>query len=542
MKRKALFLTTCSLFALCVSAKSVMSLRLSANDAESAESWRANFKAIAEHPGCCDEIWFSTGLGVPSLDWHRAQAAVLAVAVKDLRKHGIAPTLQIQATLGHSDSFGSPETFAMKTWTGWTDARGVETKYCNCPRQAAFLDYLREVSRIYAPLGFAGVWIDDDLRITNHAPADNRGRLVGCWCDTCLKAFNAETGANWTRAALAQAVRTDAELYARWRRFSIDAICAVARAIGEVFHAASPETMLAFQHASAEENVDQVDAVLKTLHALSERPVGFRPGGGAYYDENPNECVAKSLRSAWFRKRLGDPDHVKVWTTEIESWPRTYYSRSAQGVLAEGFTALMYGMNGISYFISDIASEDPSLYGDTYWKTLAAAAPVLHGYARTIDGCEPIGLTPPGAPYPGVRRVAVPVLAGVGRSAGALTKAEMNTSVYTSTSADIQRLRDALDARAGGLPAVVRSPFSGLMQMHVDASGDLRCVALMNLRISEQGPVRLLLRKVHARAKAATWNEMCRARVRLPLERTAEGTFVTIPSVGAWNGGYIAFE
>ncbi|MBR3221168.1 MAG: hypothetical protein IKF72_02970 [Kiritimatiellae bacterium] len=56
-------------------------------------------KAIAENPGCCDEIWFSTGTGVPSLDWHRARAEVLAVAVKDAKAAGIVPSLQFQATM-----------------------------------------------------------------------------------------------------------------------------------------------------------------------------------------------------------------------------------------------------------------------------------------------------------------------------------------------------------------------------------------------------------------------------------------------------------
>ncbi len=43
----------------------LMSMRLRANDTDTKEIWKANFKAISENPGCCDEIWFSTGTGVP---------------------------------------------------------------------------------------------------------------------------------------------------------------------------------------------------------------------------------------------------------------------------------------------------------------------------------------------------------------------------------------------------------------------------------------------------------------------------------------------
>ena len=139
----------------------------------------------------------------------------------------------------------------------------------------------------------------------------------------------------------------------------------------------------------------------------------------------------------------------------------------------------------------------------------------------------------------GVRNMAIPVISGVGRSVGELTKEETEKDANTMTSADVQKFRDALDSRGGGLPAVVKSPFMGLMQVHVDKAGSLRSVALMNLRISEQGPVRVLLRNLPPSWSGVVWNEMRRAQARLELERTDGGAYVTIPSIGAWNGGYL---
>lgn len=517
----------------------LMSMRLRANDTDTKEIWKTNFKAIAENPGCCDEIWFSTGTGAPSLDWHRARAAVLSEAVKDAKAAGIVPSLQFQATIGHGDSFGTAEMFAMKTWTGWTDWKGVEDRFCNCPRQGAFLKYLRDVSAIYAGLGFSALWIDDDLRIGHHKPADSYGRRIGCFCDTCIAAFNAETGGKWTRETLAKAVAADDGICARWRGFSVKSLTIVARAVAEVFASVSPGTMLALQHASGPESDDQIGEVLKTLHAVTGKPVGCRPGGGSYYDDNPNSVVLKSINAAALRGRVGNPGYVKVWTPEIESWPRTYYSRSSQGVLAEGFAALMYGFNSVSFFVSNGAMESPSLFGRTMWKPLAEASSVLRGYARAVDGCEPVGFTMPVEKKIGVRRMAIPVISGIGRSVGEFTEEEIRKNVNTMTSADVQKFRDALDARAGGLPAVVKSPFMGLMQAHVDRDGALRCVALMNLRIVEQGPVRILLRGVPPTWKGVVWHEMRREPVKLELERAGDETYVTIPSIAAWNGGYV---
>ena len=520
----------------------LISMRLRANDTDSLDIWRRNFRAVAEHPGCCDEIWFSTGCGAPTLDWHRSRAAVIAEAMKDVRSRGIVASLQFQATLGHGDASYTPEMFSHKSWTGWTGWSGIETKACNCPRQETFIAYLREVAKIYASLGFASLWIDDDLRITNHQPSDSYGRHAGCWCETCLKAFNEEMRAEWTRETLSKAVETNDVLHARWREFSIRALCPVARAIAETFNELSPKTMLALQHASDENSVDQVRTLLNVLHDVTGRPVGFRPGGGAYYDDDPNCVVEKSLQSGWFRMRIGDPDFVKIWTPEIESWPRTYYSRSSQGVLIEGFSALMYGMNGVSCFVSNGAKEEPALYGRTLWKSIAGAAPVLHGYARVIEGCQAVGFSVPGVPQIGIRRIALPVLAGPGRCVGELTQAESGMNVNAMTSSDVQELRESLDRRGGALPAIVRSPFSGLMQVHVDSRGDLRCVALANLRITDQGPVRIGLRRIPAAWKRIMWYEMNHAPVDLAVDGAGSERSVTVPMVSAWNGGYLTGE
>ena len=110
------------------------------------------------------------------------------------------------------------------------------------------------------------------------------------------------------------------------------------------------------------------------------------------------------------------------------------------------------------------------------------------------------------------------------------------------TSADVQKLRDELDCRAGGLPAVVCSPFLGLMQVHVDKANRLAAVALVNMRISAQGTVRVRLRALPHDVRFVVWQPLCRRREKLPIERTEAGTFVAIPEIGAWNAGYLSVQ
>lgn len=518
----------------------LLSIRIRVNDTESLAAWRKCFRSIKANRLCCNEIWFSTGIGAPEIGWHERNVAVISRAVEDVKSLGIIPSLQFQGTLGHGDQLASPDLFGAKNWKGWTDWRGTEALYCSCPRQKGFHEYLRKVSLLYAKVGFSSLWIDDDLRITNHYPADNSQGNVGCWCDTCLEEFGKSMGRIWTRERLKEEMASNDELAAKWRVFSVSGLSMVAQTISRAFCSVSPMTAMGLQHASGEGSVDQVKAVLDVLHKESRQSVGLRPGGAAYYDENPNEAIQKSIQSGNFRKMIGSPGHIGRYVAEIESWPRSYYSKSPRGVLAEGWTALMYGMNGISCFITNGAVEDYSLYGRTFWRTLSRASAALSGYANAISGAKAVGVGAPQMSSWGVRRCAIPVVTGDGMSIGMLTPEEANLSASTMSSSEVQKLRNEIDARSGGLPAVVKSPFLGLFQIHAEKGGSLRCLSLMNLTISEQGPVKLLLRGVPSSWNSAIWHEMCKKPRRLEIEKKAGDAWVTIPKIGAWNGGYLA--
>ncbi len=517
-----------------------MSLRLRLPNTKTPGQWQKTKAALAAHPGCCDEVWFSTGIGLPPLEAHRAHVEVLKAAAADLRALGIRPSLQFQATLGHSDGISALEDCSAKTWGGWTGSTGVEDRLCSCPRQPAFLAYVREMAKIYAAFKPGSVWIDDDLRIGNHAPATN-GSRHGCWCATCLAAFSAQEGRTWDRAALAAAVAKDAALAARWKAFSVEAIAAVARVIAEEFHRLSPETTMAFQHCFDDESIDSVRAIATTLAQTSGRPVGLRPGGGFYYDVNPCDQVVKSICAAQFRGKVADLPNVGVWCPEVESCPRAYGSRSAQSILVESFIAMAYGFNSTSLLVTDTRTETEAFVSETILKPLEAARPVLAGFAQANEGAVPAGFTAKGLSAGKLFRYAisgVPVLPGVGRDLGALTKGDLALDVCGVGSKDVQQARDALDARVKGAPATLESPFVGLMVPHVTSAGALRTVALLNTRIDAQGPVTLRLRGVPANA-TLTWRALRRAPLPLTATRAGDVVRVTIPEIGAWNGGFI---
>ena len=522
--------------------ESLMLVRLRGPHTADDAQWAKTFKALAANRAACDEVWFSTGIGFPKMGWHKEQAARLARYAAQLRGAGIVPSLQFQATLGHSDDLTLQEGIEGKTWSGFTGSTGVECKACNCPRQPAFLAYVREMARLYAAFRPAWVWVDDDLRINNHRPGSDK-KDIGCWCPTCLAAFNSETDGKWTRAALARAIAKDVALYDAWERFSFAGVAEVARVIAAATHEVSPETRLAYQHAPWRNGAQL--AIFKAMHEATGLPVGSRPGGGAYYDQDPNGQPVKAISSARQMKVLGAPDWIGCWCPEVETYPRAFASRTAQGILVESITSLAYGMDAVSLLIMDTRSETDDWYAENLLAPLAAERAVLKGYRDWNRDTMPAGLADEsGVPAATLYRYAltgVPVVPGVGKTYGAVTAEDVKINLSTFTSANLRDIRRSADARGGGkLPVLVRDPSVALVVPRVTQDGRLKSVMVLNARIDAQRPVALELRGVPPDVTQATWRALRRPAVELPLRREGDATCVTLPEISAWNAGWLA--
>ena len=533
-------------------APSLFQIRLRAPHTASDAQWAETFRALAENRGACDEVWFSTGIAFPPMAWHREHTARLARYAEQCRAVGIVPSLQFQATLGHGDAFGgTPEEMAGRTWRGFTGPTGVECKACNCPRQPAFLAYVREVARLYAAaIRPAWLWIDDDLRVNNHRPAAG-WEDVGCRCETCRAAFLGRLGTLGalenlgdlgTLEAFRATIESSPALRSAWERFSFSSIADVAAAIAEETHAVSPETRFGYQHGPWPN-----DAQLAVFRALREagggRPVGSRPGGGAYYDFDPNIPVKKALAAARQRRVLGDPPWIDTWLPEIETYPRAFASRTARGILLEALASLAYGMNGLSALIMDTRAESDAWYSENLLAPLAAERELLERYRDANLGTVPAGLdVPADLPLDGVYAYAlagVPVVPGTGRTFGVLTADDAGLKICSCSSRALAQLRAEADARSGGrLPVVVEAPSVGFVVPRVAPDGALRTVLLLNARIEAQKPLPLRLRSPGT-ATTAVWRAFGEKPVTLPLRRDGADALVTLPALPPWSAGWL---
>ena len=524
-------------------------LRFSSAQTRSLAEWRETAKAFAANPGCCDDVWFSTGESFPGLDWHRENVGVIRVAADDLRRLGIGVSLQFEATIGHGDDFPTEAEKKRfdKLWTGWTGPDGYECRYCSCPRQPGFLRRLAEVSELYATIRPSVVWIDDDLRVVNHSPVTGRDG-PGCWCAKCVADFAAEEGRGWTRETLHATWKRDEKVKERWYAFSAKSMAEAACVIARAFRKVSPKTRMGLQTGGAENRL--IDIVMRALHAETGEKTCLRLGGGEYYDLAPYAQIAKSRKMAMVRRQLGLEDVVDNWCTEIETYPRAYGSRSVRSIAIEAFSSMGWGFDSTSLFVMDRRSETDAFYSRYLLGPLVSVTKFLNAYRTANAGTEPAGFRCPVSAEDERPLLGIPVLPGPGVSWGEVSAENENhvKAVWDEFRTDLmpdfrkvpsvglQRVRDRVSSSA---PLKLCSPFVGVVLPRVDADGKVRTVGLVGTRLDPQEDIAL---QVETDSAGAVWHELGVAAKTLEVRETDGHGRVTIPSLGAWNAGYLEFS
>ena len=353
---------------------------------EAPEIWNELFEELKKCRDICDEVWFSTGIAFPALDEHRKKSELFAKHAAQLRSIGIIPSLQIQATLGHGDRTFADNSLEGKTWGNYVGRNGEISRTCNCPNQPGFINYMAEVARIYATWQPGSVWIDDDLRLNWHWPANGPG---GCHCDDCIAAFSKLENKNFSRAGLVEACDNDPELNSRWLRFATRSVTNLVDVIVKSVQQVSPGSRFGLQHGNRPERID----VLQTLAGSSGAKVGTRPGGGVDSDQEPHWIIDKAYLCSLQTYKQPGYEIIGQNCPEIESYPRTFCCKTAHGLRIETMLYLaLGGGDSMSYFVMDPICEEVSWYGKNLLAPLAEDAPVVRDFIRRNENSIPSGV------------------------------------------------------------------------------------------------------------------------------------------------------
>lgn len=343
---------------------------------------------LKNNRSACDEVWLTTDMGFPSRAVHAANAEKMGEAAEKFRRLGIIASLQISNTIGHGDYLRHLD-FSGITWRHMVGPDGTVAKYINCPRDEQFLRYIFDTTKEYSRWQPDTVWVDDDLRMSNHSKVDN-----GCFCDSCVAEFNQQYGTAWTREELAAKINdpSDWTWRNRWAVFNSSSLDLVMEAVVTATLSVSPHSTFGLQHASWDWAIygghyyqTLADVVLR----LSGTKLKYRPGAGYYNDSAPCGMIDKSMivnLCSMLTRELSDDIRP-----EIESFPHTALNKTAHGLAVETSLYLAQGSDAMTYAILVVANERPAYFHDTL-QTLGSWRPFWLRYLAHNKDTHPAGL------------------------------------------------------------------------------------------------------------------------------------------------------
>lgn len=347
----------------------------------------------------CDEIWLCSNDPMShAISWHEPHAKAAGVAAGKFRDAGIIPSMQA-VFLGHGDgtivgSYNGPVKDSTIHWGTMVGPDGSVCMTVNCPRQPEYLAYMEKAVMPYAEAAQPySLYIDDDLRITQHPPASS-----GCFCDLCIGLFNKEYGHSFSRASLVEALKSNADggtVRREWIAFSQESLAGIARAVARGVHKVSPRTRMGLQHANFHHKLLEGwdwNPIFKAMEEETGLTPVSRPGHGFYADHEPRGMIQKGLGIARQIRRL-DPGITEI-APEIEGYEHKATGKSPKSICVETMYYLSMGATQMSYAIICAANEPLSWYADNYFKALSEWKPFAKEYAAFNKGTHPAGIDP----------------------------------------------------------------------------------------------------------------------------------------------------
>lgn len=347
-------------------------------------------EAFKKYPGAVDEVWFYASDKWPSdFDEIKKKAAKMGQVADEMRALGIIPSLQL-ISLGHPDSQITTEPVNNLGYRPAVSETGVAAGGQTCPRDTAFQNAWARRYAIYCEaVQPDNVMIDDDLRLTQHSPANHI-----CFCDECIRQFNEEYGHSFTRETLWKAMNEHLPgIRTEWVAFSQESLAQFARRIAQEVHKVAPNAHMGLQHVAFHEmKMEGWDwnGIFKAMREATGNTTASRPGHGVYNDHAPRELIGKSYGISRQIARLDAPQHIIF--PEMEGYYHKATGKSPQGLATETLLHLSMGANAMSYSIIASASEPMSWYTDNYFKMLDRYHRLYCDYVSHNQGTDGAGI------------------------------------------------------------------------------------------------------------------------------------------------------
>ncbi len=364
----------------------VLSLRLGDKDNADQVYIDRLIKAIMESGKPFDEVWIATPYRFVPLEESKEIVKSIKRTAEKFQAIGITPSLQISRTIGHSPLLLKGDTIDNSAMNRIVFMDGNVSPGRLCWNNEHLRKYIYESTKIYAAMHPEVVWIDDDLRIYTSGAS---GASALCFCDHCIRLFNARNGYTYNRESLRKDFLESKEIREEYIAFHIMCLTDFAGMITKAVRAAAPDAYMALQGGNNGQEfvAASQEAVLKEMQAISGHIVGFRAGGGVYCDHDPRQIIRKAMSINHMHSRM--PEYATMRTCEIENLPFVAYGKSVEGTCIEAAVYMAYGCNMASVTLMN--QSEPLSFHQRSFQKLAKYKPyfektICHNAGTTVAG------------------------------------------------------------------------------------------------------------------------------------------------------------
>ncbi len=296
---------------------------------------------LDEYRDCVQQVaFFSSAFHPPlPLETAREHALILSGRIERMKAKGFSCGINVLSTVGHH-----PERMDEALHGDWRHMTNIDGKTCEgsfCPGDERYREaYVKPLYRIFCTAKPDFIWVDDDLRY-GHLPIGN-----GCFCNGCIERFNRETGSEYTRESLRNALLAPdgTKLRKQWLRHQSAKIGELLRLIGDTVRACDENIKLGFM--TGERYFEGYDFTgwADALSDSGRYEIMWRPGGGAYTDRPLSELTDKAEQIGRQTARL--PAYVTAVQSEIENFPYRLLQKSPRSTALETLLHVAAGCTG----------------------------------------------------------------------------------------------------------------------------------------------------------------------------------------------------
>ena len=325
--------------------------------------------------------------GIPAIEWLDDYLPVLHLMKAELGRIGVLFSINPWVTPVHCDR-GRDIHSTYPDIVRMVGHDGAQCKVCACPLSEAWRRITCELWRRYASLHPDVLWVEDDIRLTNHSPAE-----YGCFCELHIDKFAEREGMRVPREELVSAILDPGEPHPfrkAWLDLNRDTMVEVAHMLEQCVHEVSPETKLGlmcsvptFTHA-----VEGRDWKSFTSALAGKQPLVARPCMCAYSEVSPRDIYESEY---YVRSTLYCLEPNTIIQTELDNFPFSTYSKSTRFTFLQMALSFVLGADGVTMNLFDHLGT-PMSVNPEFGELLRKEKPFLNGLASRCQGGKAAGV------------------------------------------------------------------------------------------------------------------------------------------------------